>query len=242
MLVGADEQELGAPRVGRRRLGEGQRDCRWRARLTRSATPGRSSGAGPTSVNPVPSRSYRDEPSGSHSCGSRAPGLGRGRVAGHVGHRGRPGGGLDDRRAGVGVAQDEPEAVELGPLRALDGLLVAGQVAGQAAHVGLRAGHGLLDHASAFWLVAAEQAGRRPALLDRGDLPGHVDGVPDAGVEAVAAPGRVHMGALADQEHPPVPEAVAISMRAVHGSEASTSWSTGAPTRPVISSEACAIP
>jgi hypothetical protein len=73
VLVGADQQELGAPRVGRRRVDQCQRDAA-AARLPGQPADAGLVLAGPTRLNPVPSWSNRDEPSGSQWCGSRAPG------------------------------------------------------------------------------------------------------------------------------------------------------------------------
>ncbi len=61
---------------------------------------------------------------------------------------------------------------------------------------------------AAFGLVAVEQGRPAPALEHRRDLPAEVDGVADAGVQPVAAEGRVEVRGVARQEHPPVPHAV----------------------------------
>jgi hypothetical protein len=175
VLIGADEQELRAPRVAGRRLAEGERDA-----AERRAGGQRRDGRGPAADGADRGEAAAEvivERRAVGQPGVRQPGAGVGGrgEAGQVAGRAGAGGGLDDRRAGVGVAQHQAEAVEFRVLGALDGGGVGGQVAGQVAQVGRRAGDGLLDDAAAFGVVAGQQGGRRPALLDRGDLPGDVD-------------------------------------------------------------------
>lgn len=68
-------------------------------------------------------------------------------------------------------------------------------------------GRGLLDdgrlHRTTLGLVAVEQPRSGPPVQDRGQLPAQVDGVADAGVEAVAAERRVEVRGVSREHHPP---------------------------------------
>src|SRR5579875_593235 len=202
VLIRADQQELIAPRVVPRRLAQRQRN----------AEAASAAGQGRGGCRAAPHRAQHGKAGAEMVVEGGAVGqpgvrqprarVGARRVAGWPGGRTGAGGRLDDRRARIGIAEHEAEAVKFRPLRLLDRLRVSGQVAGQSAHVGLGARHRMPHDAAALVLVAGQQRRRGPPVLDGGDLPGDVHRVADAGVEPVPAPRRVDVRALADQEHP----------------------------------------
>ena len=127
--------------------------------------------------------------------------------------------GPHDRRTLVGGAQDQVEAVELAVLGVLHDrgdhrphrleLLLGpdqpriAQLRRQRRHVGGRHLDGVGADWAALELVAVEQVGGRPARQDGSQFPPDVHGIADAGVEAVATPGRVEVGGVAGEEHAP---------------------------------------
>jgi sugar (pentulose or hexulose) kinase len=124
-----------------------------------------------------------------------------------------------DRRASVGIAEHEVKAVELPVLGAVDGRARGrehsgeflpgshesriGQFGGEGGHIAGSFGNRIEGHWRSFGFIRPEKRGRRPAVEHGGEFPGDIHGVPDAGVEAVAAVRRVLVRGVAGDEHAP---------------------------------------
>ncbi|EGX99581.1 hypothetical protein AZA_38742 [Nitrospirillum viridazoti Y2] len=120
------------------------------------------------------------------------------------------------RQAGQGTGQGQAAGIDQAAGEGVLGRQVQRRLAEQTLHgaLGRHEGGGaggvqdvLVRPPAALLIVTVQQGGRRPALDHQGQLPGQVVRVLDATIAAPGAEGGDDMGAVAGEDHPPVPEA-----------------------------------